>query len=310
MFIFLSTVFALMKDARTRYDGSPSLPYYSAKDFSLEESSFSFRSSGYRIYGSRYKKKGVKPKALIVFFHGIGAGRTAYMNLIARLCEDGYLVYAYDNLGSMQSEGRGYMGLGQSALEQKSFFLFLDKDEEATGLKRFTLGHSWGGYVALLSMQKQYNVAKAVSISGFLRPESEILALVPHYKNPFVGFIGRVAIRAYYLKKRNVDALRIIKKSEVPLLYIQEKGDGVVPYKVSGEILKKECEKQKNVELIIIDGKGHSPYITDRAERYINSYLKEHLVDTSEGKHEPLDIEKACEINEGIYKRIIDFLRR
>ncbi len=308
MLIFLFTLLALMKDAGIRYDGSPSLPYYSAEDFSLDESRFSFVSNGYRIYGSRYKKKGVKIKALIVFFHGIGAGRTAYMNVIERLCADGYLVYAYDNLGSMQSEGRGYKGLGECANEQEAFFSFLDKDEEAHGLTRFAMGHSWGGYAALLAMQKRYNVAKAVSLSGFLQPESEILALIPRFKNPLVAFFGRFAIRLYYGKKRNIDALKIVKESEASLLYIQKKGDPVVPYVVSGKILEKECAKLSNVELLLIEGEGHSPYLTDRAESYTNAYLKEHLHDIASEKHPSLDIKKACEINEGVYKRIIDFL--
>ncbi len=310
MIIFLLTLFSLMKDAGIRYDGSPLLPYYSADDFSLDETFFSFISNGYRIYGSRYKKKGVKIKALVVFFHGIGAGRTAYMNLIARLCNDGCLVYAYDNRGSMQSEGRGYNGLGECAITQKDFFSFLDQDVEAKGLKRFCIGHSWGGYAALLSLQKQYNVAKAVSISGFLKPESEIIALIPRFKNKLVAFFGELAMRAYYGRKRNVDALKIVKGSDANILYVQKKGDPVVPFKVSGGMLRKECEKQSNVELILIDGEGHSPYLTDRAEKYTSSYLKSHLHDSNKEKLDHLDIEKACEINEGIYKRIIDFLSR
>jgi pimeloyl-ACP methyl ester carboxylesterase len=70
---------------------------------------FSFVSGRWMLSGSRYFVGNWPYKALVVFYHGIGAGRNAYVQPICDLAKQGYLVYAFDNTGSMQSEGPLFM---------------------------------------------------------------------------------------------------------------------------------------------------------------------------------------------------------
>ena len=70
-------LFALRKAMACRYDGAPNLDYSFPKDFGMESEPFSFRSGKWLLRGERVLPKG-EPKALVVFFHGLGAGHTAY----------------------------------------------------------------------------------------------------------------------------------------------------------------------------------------------------------------------------------------
>jgi pimeloyl-ACP methyl ester carboxylesterase len=107
--LYLLIVSFMKRDVIHRMDGSPAFPYWKAKDLGVEEEVFSFLSGRWKLYGSRYFVGKGPYKALVVFYHGIGAGRNAYVQPICDLAKQGYLVYAFDNTGSMQSEGPSHL---------------------------------------------------------------------------------------------------------------------------------------------------------------------------------------------------------
>ncbi len=305
------TLIGFLKDGGKRYDGSPSFPYYSASDLGIEEERFSFQSGKNLLFGSRYFCKREEPyKAIIIFFHGIGAGRTAYLKLISVLVKQGYLIYAYDNTGCMESEGNGYIGLGQCNCDQDAFFRFLDSDPKTKGYKRFVIGHSWGGYSSLTSLREGFKVSKCVSISGFLSPEREILSIVKNLKSGFMRQIGKICIKICYKGELNLDARKILKKTKAKVLYIQGTSDQMVPFKNSGMTLKKEFKDNSNIEYMFLPKRGHSPYLTIEAEEYTNHMFETSKKTIIEDKHPVLDLEKACELNPAVMERIIDFFEK
>lgn len=306
--MFLLFLLSLTKDGNKRFDGSPSLPYYEPKELGLKEECFSFYSGKNKLYGSRYFVKEGPYKGIVIFFHGIGAGRTSYLKEISLIAKAGYLVYAYDNTGCMQSEGRGYIGLGHTNYDIEAFFHFLDEDPKAKDYKRFAVGHSWGGYSTFCSLKPGFEVSKIVSIAGFISPKQEITSIVKICKHRLFCSIFKKSIGFYFKKKGNADAISLISNSDAKVLYIQGTEDNSVPFKQTGAVLKKHFEGLNRVRFLFVEGMKHQPQYTKEAEDYLERYMASKKLSTKDGAHPHLDIKKATEMNPMVIASIIDFL--
>lgn len=308
MILLLFLLIGMLKNGKCRYDGSPSLPYYSAEELGIKEEKFSSYSGKFRLNGSRYYEKDGRFKGVIVFFHGIGAGRSAYLKLISIFAKAGYLVYAYDNTGCMESEGQGYIGLGRVNYDQEAFFFFLNQDPKAKGYRRYVVGHSWGGYGALIACKKKYRVEKAVSIAGFLRPSEEILFVMKKSQKGILPFLVSAALRLSTGKNGDLDAKEVIKDSDARILYIQGENDSLVPFKNNGNLLKEKFRDEKKIRFLFLKGRGHSPYLSKNAEDYSFSFIEDVAKTIEQENHPSLDIERACELESKVIQAIIDFL--
>jgi hypothetical protein len=52
-------------------------------------------------------------------------------------------------------------------MDEKAFYSLAGSGSQSPGIDRYSVGHSWGGYAALVSGMPEYKVKKIVSISGF-----------------------------------------------------------------------------------------------------------------------------------------------
>lgn len=292
-----------------RYDGSASLPYWRASDFSLSEKRFSFRSGKNLLTGSKYFYGNSTPKALIVFFHGLGDGRASYIKEISLLAKEGYLVYAYDNTGCMESEGRTIISFDHSFKDQKAFFSFLDKDEDAKGLRRYAVGHSWGGFNALISSKTDYRVEKIVSLAGYTS--------IPTFFSASLSRFGKLFWPSIWLASRYLEplngsksAIPLLKKSKADVLYIQGEDDHIVPLKAGFVALRKAFYGNPRFHFILVKGVGHSVYRAPQSEAYVHSLLKEGLTELNKNEGLYMDLKKATEENEEVWKAILDFLKK
>lgn len=295
------------KIADVRYDGAPTLPYYRARDFDMKEEPFSFKSGKWTLHGSRYSIPGMKPKALVVFFHGLGDGRASYVKEISLLVKEGYLVYAYDNTGSMESEGPKIYTLDHSHKDQKAFFAFLDKDPKAQGLRRYAIGHSWGGYNALIASKKAYKVGKMVSLAGFVSITKTFLGVLPkklHFIAPWCWFWSHV-LALPYLK---TNAIGILKKGRAKVLYIQGKQDEIVKPSAGFIPLRKAFNGDPRFKFILVEGIGHSVYRAPEAEEYCHQLFKEGIERTDRPEGLEMDISRATKENAPVWKAVFDFL--
>ncbi len=295
---------SLKKAFSFRGDGYPTLPYWDEEMLGVESSTFFFYSGKWKLTGKRYFVRDVKPIGAAIFFHGLGGGQNSYTKQIAFLAKLGYLVYAYDNTGSGMSEGENIIDLAQCLLDQKAFFAFLDNDEEARGLSRIAMGHSWGGFAALASLQEEYKIEKVVSISGFLSLKSAMVS-----SRPSIEKIWRYILayqKRHFGSYAGFDVVPLIKKSKAKILYIGGAKDQVVPKSLSYDILQKECP---NVKLSLVEGRGHNPYWTKRSTAYWIHLLNEKHVDTfNRDPHIDIDMELLNETDPAFEKTVIDFL--
>lgn len=308
MILFLLCRRVLKKNVH-RYDGAPTLPYWRARDLGLEEEHFSFLTKGnIRLQGSRYWVKGKALKALVVFFHGLGDGRASYLDCISKLAHDGYLVYAYDNTGCMESEGRSIMSIDRTLMDQKYFFAWLERDSKAKGLPRYAVGHSWGGYGALASALPEYHIQKIVSLAGYYQPIVQLMTAVPkrlHWLKPWLTLALRSLVHG---QKTNVSASYFLKKSPAKVFYLQGTDDKMVSFSAGYKPLHQAMGDNPKMRYKLLPGRGHSLYKTPAAEHYVQDCLKQGIMQIDGRNDLEMDLKKATEPNESLWKKILDFL--
>lgn|SRR5574344_895566 len=293
-----------------RYDGLPTLDYYHEDTYpDLSAKPFSFYSGKWLLRGFKYQIKGMKPQGIIVFFHGIGTGHFAYIVEIRTLAKMGYLVYAYDNTACGISEGPYLDSFSQAVYDQKAFFSWLDKDPDSLGLKRYVVGHSWGGYIALTSLQKKYNVLKVVSISGF---DSLYRLTLSHFPKIRYGHFLAVGSQAIgYPKFGNLSGLKLLKKTSTPFLYIQGTADPMVPYADFGARFQKELADRPNTSFLFREGWGHQPYWTLESQKYGDEVLQPNRLSSyARDLDFPIDYSRFAYDDPVVIKTIIDFLAK
>ncbi|MCI2110882.1 MAG: alpha/beta hydrolase [Bacilli bacterium] len=297
----------IYKQAGHRWDGNPAFPYFSASDFRVSEERFSFRSGKWNLDGSRYFSGPGPYKALVVVFHGISAGRNAYIRSICEFANRGYLVYAFDYTGSMRSEGDRCYGLAHVYNDVKAFYAFLDKDPKAQGLSRYSWGHSWGGYAALLSANPAYRVEKVVSLSGFIDETYEYSSFDKRLQNPIILWLFRLHSR--FVEKTPVtSALPSLDESKARILYFQGSKDDVVIPAFSGEILKKRYGGRKNFSFLFLPDRDHNIDRSQASSDYLSGLLKQGLGKINGDPALTMDIDKATDFDPKVMKATFDFL--
>lgn len=290
-----------------RYDGCPAFPYWRSEDLGIDEKRFSFMSGKWRLRGSKYYLKDQKPKALVVFFHGLGDGRASYIKEISLLVKEGYLVYAYDNTGCMESEGTAIISFDQTIKDQKAFFKFLETDEEAKGLRRFSIGHSWGGFGAMMSCKPEYKIEKCVSMAGFCRTLDVLVSKYGKKCSSYIKASMKIALKSLCGKDSNKFSIDEIFSSSAKVLYIYGEKDKLVSKEIGYDLLNEAFKNDYRIEFLEVKGVGHSVFRDPESESYVGSLLKKGLGDINSPEGLNMDLEKATKENEKVWSTIFGF---
>lgn len=297
------------KPFHQRFDGVPNLPYFHPDDFSgLIAEPFAFHSGRYLLRGFRYHRESYDQTKLIVFFHGVGAGHFAYTTEIDYFTRQGYLVYAYDYTACGLSEGPYVDGFSGAIRDQRALFRFLDDDPLAKGKARYVVGHSWGGFLALSSLSETYDVKKVVSIAGFDSVSSLFVSMYPKLKSSLL--LLKASQWLYYGKDGTVSGLELLKKTTIPVLYIQGDQDRTVSYNDNGLLFRRELEGHSNVHFLIRKDLGHQPYWTLDSERYFESISAgpKSILSLDRDLDQKIDYSRLSQDDPAVMKSIIDFL--
>ena len=298
---------ALNKAMSFRSDGMPQLTYFSGDDYRVESTPFSFQSKGLNLYGRRYFMGKGPYKGVLVFFHGFGAGHTAYVQEICHFAKKGYLVYAYDASGSMMSEGFSAGRFSRGFLDQKAFFAFLDKEEMAQGLPRFAAGHSMGGYIAFGAMKPEYNVTKIISISGPISLQ-KVLEKQEKSLAKFPSIVGK-ALRIMGKEDEAVEPLEILRLYKGKLLYVQGELDQVVPKEENYDVLLRLFSEDPKVRLILVQKAFHNPYWSRDAEAYSKEIaISHHMFSPRFDNSFSIDYARLMENDTSLLQRFDEFL--
>ncbi len=309
--IYRTKVFCRCDDKGTAY-------YFSAKDFEgLNAVPYSFISSkGDTLKGNFYYYENPIKNRIIVFDHGFFGGHLSYMKEIEMLCRHGYLVFAYDHTGCMESGGESANGLGQSLSDLNDCFNALKKEEKLQGYDFSVMGHSWGGFSTLNISALHPDISHVVVLSGFVSVEVMFSQFLPSA----LSFLAKPLVKIekkYNPESLKYNAVETLRNTKAKVLLIYSDNDPAVKKEVHFDALKKGLADKDNVKLILVSEKGHNPNYTKEAVKSLAEYTaalnrKSKELTTPEAKKafvESFDWDKITEQDESVWCEIIEMLK-
>ena len=265
---------AYRKTAYSRQDGNATAYYFSSDDFpGLHKLPYSFKSSRrYNLQGYFYCYDNFIKDRIVIFDHGFGGGHRSYMKEIEKLCAHGYLVFAYDHSGCMESEGADTNGMAQSLCDLNDCINALKDDEEFEGYDMSVVGHSWGGFSTLNIAALHPDVSHVVAISGFV----SVGLLIDSYFRGFLKYYRKAVMRLE--KKANpcfigCNGVESLSKTDARVLLIYSDNDKMCDKSVHYDTLKNGLSNRENVKFLLESNKGHNPNYTEDAVKYLGEYL-------------------------------------
>lgn len=303
-----------------RCEGNPFLSYFTAADFeNLEAEPVEFTGNrGQTLRGNFYFETGKTDfKALLIFCHGMGGGHLSYTTEIDFFAKHGFLVLAYDNTGTMASDGKALFGMPQAVCDLKSALQFAKTDERTKHLPVLLAGHSWGAYTVC----RAANEPQVKGVLAFSAPNDvpELLTAQAqaqtgksiHFLKPFLCAVEKLRFGANAGKP----TAALLKDIQKPVLLLHGEKDAVVPLTnaVAGNAMLSE---NKNIQSAIYPEKQHNVYASLAAEQYIaEAFQKLGVLAKSKDADaecaayaKTLDFCKMCEEDSAVMDTALQFL--
>lgn len=311
------------KQVFVRCDDNGSVFYFSAKDFKgLHSTPYVFASStGDKLSGYFYHyDEPVIENRLVVFDHGFGGGHRSYMREIEMLCKRGYLVFAYDHSGCMESGGENSGGMARSLADLDDCLNALKTIE---GLKEYrisVMGHSWGAFSTMNIMKYHPDIHSIVAISGFVSVEKLIEANFPGIMKAYRPLILDIEKKANP-KYVACNAAETLGAVDVPVLLIYSENDKLCKKDIHYDALYDSLKEKGNVTFILEKDKGHNPNYTVDAVKYKDEefmprhkkMLAKHLLDTEAQKtmfKRSFDWRRMTAQDESVWAKIFEHLEK
>lgn len=303
----------------TRADDNGAVFYFSADDFEgLKQEPFSFSSSdGHFLQGYFYSYPNAREDRLIVFEHGMGSGHRGYMREIELLARQGYLVFAYDHTGCMESGGETTGGFVQSLKDLDDALVALKAEKALHGRQISVVGHSWGGFSTLNIAALHPDLHSVVALSGFLSVE--------HMLNQSFGGIMRGVGKKLLQEETEANpnwiscnAIDALSDTTVKALVIHSEDDPVVKCALHFDLLQAALADRENISFLKVNGKRHNPNYTEDAVAYKDEFfaiykkeLKKKRLDTDEAKQafiKRFDWRRMTEQDMALWQTVFEFL--
>ncbi len=274
LLILLLVYLAIRRVFHRRYDGKRHLRYLTANDFpGLMSESVTFPGNkGQPLNGFLYFRGNKElAKGLIIFCHGIGAGHYAYTTQINSFAKQGFLVLAYDYTGCVLSGGQSIRGMTQALIDLDFALSYVERHPELARMKRILVGHSWGGYVVNNVFSLKHSVDQVISIAGFNNvPDviSDIGRGLTFFK-PWFHVLNFLEFGKYATYSSD----KSLKKSTVPTLLVHSRCDQLIRFNHAMARYIVATKGMGNVTHVIDEEKMHNPYLSQRAESYLNKVM-------------------------------------
>ena len=260
-----------------RMDETKAIRYFSHEDFpGLEKKALAIHSAkGHRLQGYFYQYPNPKPKKMIVFDHDMGSGHRGYMKEIELLAKRGYLVFAYDHTGCMDSGGEDTGGFSQSLMDLDDVLTALKKKDAYKGFDISVIGHSWGGFAALNISKLHPDISHIVAIAGYISVES----IMKQHLGIFYKKIYQKekAQHPNFLRLKDYmrsHAVRTLRRSKAKVLVIHSSNDKVVSFQRHFCVMREALAGYSNISFMEVHGKGHNPNYTRSAVKYKAKFFK------------------------------------
>ncbi len=260
--------------AYTRCDDNGTAFYFTAKDFEgLRAEPYEFSSSmGHKLCGYLYSYNAPIENRIVVFDHGFGGGHTSYMKEIEMLCRHGYLVFAYDHTGCMESGGVNPNGMAQSLCDLNDCITALKADARFKNYDFSVMGHSWGGFSTLNITALHPDISHVVVLSGFVSVEMLVNSYFGGILKPYRKAVMRLE-ESSNPKFIKYNAIETLKNTKAKALLIYSDNDPMCHRAVHYDALCGALEGRENIKLVLENGKGHNPNYTRDAVALLGEYV-------------------------------------
>lgn len=240
---------------------------------SCEEVSI-FSEDGMRLYGKLYYGK--KDAPMILFFHGYH-GMAAWDGYgFFQLCKtNGFHLLMIDERAHGKSEGRA---ITFGIMERYDCKLWTEYAVKRLGesIDIFLAGVSMGAASVMMSstLGLPGNVKGIIEDCGYLGPPDIIKETIRSMKLPVKPFYQLIKLGGRLFGHFDLEAdtaLQSVRKTNIPILFIQGERDSVVPPSMGAELYE-ACKSQK--ELVMIKGADHANSAMTDYETYEKEILK------------------------------------
>lgn len=263
-------------------EGHPLYPY---QDELIEPEFGSFTASeGHELYYRIYKPRGfdaAKRYPVLQYLYG-GPGAQVVKNEWDRLffpylAQQGYVVFSVDNRGS-DHRGKAfedpiYRRMGSVEVDDQIAGARFLRSQPFVDAKRIALyGHSYGGYMTLMTLMKGSEYF-AAGVSG--APVTDWLLYDTHYTERYMGHPAEDA-EAY----RAAAVYDYLDQLKAPLLLYHGMADDNVLFTHSTSLMKRLQDRGKQFELMTYPGKKHSlrgKQTNIHRHTLISNFLDRHL---------------------------------
>lgn len=254
-----------------RCDDTGTAHYFSAADFpGLQAEPFAFRSGvGHTLQGYFYHYGDPIAGRIVVFDHGFGGGHRSYMKEIELLCRHGYLVFAYDHTGCMQSGGENIRGFSQSLRDLDDCLKALKSTDRCKDLDISVMGHSWGGFSTANICAQHPDVSHIVVLSGFVSVE---LLVNQFFSGIMKGYRKAIMALDPNPNYMSFNAVESLSGSKAHILLVYSASDPMVSKTAQFDTLKAGLSHKDNVKFLLVENKGHNPNYTEDAVAYLGQY--------------------------------------
>ena len=302
-----------------RYDGDEAVFYYSHTDFeNLSAKPFTFTSKrGHTLVGAFYCYGERQYDRLIVFDHGLGAGHTAYMKEIERLCRAGYTVFSYDKSGCMKSEGESVYAFSQSISDLDDALKAIKAIPLYQSARISVIGHSFGGYATVNIPAYHPDIESIVALAAPISAKAMLKSFFPGPLSLFTPSVMAFerTINPDFADASALDALRDYRGKA---LIVHSNDDPTVKTRHHFDRLQKALKARDNITFIRLSGKYHNPNYTERAVRYLGEFSaalteknRSRAFLCDEDRHafrDSFDFDRMTEQDEAVWQKILRFL--
>lgn len=266
---------AYQKNMCARNDNAMGIFYFQPTHFEgLAFHPHVFRAkAGHELQGYFYHYPNPIPGKLVVFEHGMGNGHRAYMREIETLCKAGFLVFAYDHTGCMESGGAGTNGFSMSLCDLDDCITMLKNLPEISDRTIAVVGHSWGGFSTMNIGPLHPEITHLVAMSGFISVERIV---EQSFAGPLKIFRKKILELEAQMNPQyvNADAVRSLRDTKAKVLLIHSVDDPMVNSKMHFEELRNMLGGMKNIRFLTLKGKFHNPTFTNEAVVYKDGFFK------------------------------------
>ncbi|MBR6764495.1 MAG: alpha/beta hydrolase [Clostridia bacterium] len=320
--IFEKQILKIYKSiAYTRCDDQGTARYFSAADFpGLVAEPYPFLSDqGVKLQGYLYHYETPIPGRIVVFEHGFFGGHRSYMREIEMLCRHGYLVFAYDHTGCMESGGTDPNGMAQSLSDLDDCIKMIKADDRFAGLDISVVGHSWGGFSTMNIAALHPEISHLVVMSGFVSVEMLVGSIFKGILKLYKKAVMRLETESnpFYVHFNGVTSL---KETRGQVLLVYSADDPMCKKDPHYDALYAGLSGMENVEFLLVEGKGHNPNYTADAVAYLGEYgrekgqaIKAKALNTPEEKAafvERFDWRRMTEQDEEVWNKIFETLEK